>query len=338
MGLRKQSLQDWLNRCLAGQSFALEPASNDASFRRYFRVFANGDTWIAMDAPPDKEDCVPFVRIARALTAHGVHAPEIVAENLEQGFLLLSDLGSCWYLDALNEFTAEAMYGDAIDTLIRMQTIDSQDLRLPPYDEALLMREMNLFRDWFLTEFLQVEPDQSLSPVWQALVESALQQPRVFVHRDYHSRNLMVLEQANPGVIDFQDAVHGPITYDLVSLLRDCYIAWPEQRVREWVKEFHRLLMESGTLDDCPVDQFQCWFDLMGVQRHLKAIGIFARLYLRDGKPGYLKDMPRTLSYIVQLGDRYPEIAPLQTFLKQNAIESRLQVALDRMGAVVSAS
>ena len=311
MGLRKQQLQDWLQSCFPQQTFSLEPASSDASFRRYFRVFVEDETYIAMDAPPDKENCLPFVLIDQALVDHGVHAPDIIAQNLAAGFLLLSDLGSQCYLDQLGPESVDALYGDALDSLHHMQTLDAQ--HLPPYDEALLKREIDLFSEWFLGRLLGIEADFSATS--QSLIESALEQPRVFVHRDFHSRNLMVVADNNPGVIDFQDAVCGPVTYDLASLLRDCYISWPDDRVYDWVEAF-RLRGYSDTEPEV----FRRWFDLMGVQRHLKAIGIFARLYLRDGKTGYLKDIPRTLGYIQNLLQRYPQLDSLGVVLAQQNV------------------
>lgn len=331
MDSRTQALENWLHQCFPNSTFSMQPASNDASFRRYFRVFLGEQTWVAMDAPPDKEDCIPFIQIARMLTDHGVHAPEILHQDLDRGFLLLSDLGSTWYLDVLNDQTVDALYGDALDTLLHMQTIEVSDQALPAYDEALLTREMDLFRDWFLADFLEIQPDLSLDSVWDALIQSALDQPKVFVHRDYHSRNLMHLADRNPGVIDFQDAVHGPLTYDLASLLRDCYIAWPDAKVYGWVETVRQSCIEAGRVSDCSAETFRRWFDLMGVQRHLKAIGIFARLYLRDGKPGYLKDMPRTLNYILNLQGRYQELEPLLDFIRTHDVVAKLHLRLDRM-------
>lgn len=338
MDSRTQALESWLHQCFPNTTFSMEPASNDASFRRYFRVFLGEQTWVAMDAPPDKEDCIPFIQIARMLTDHGVHAPEILHQDLGQGFLLLSDLGSTWYLDVLNDQTVDALYGDALDTLLHMQTIEVSDQSLPPYDEALLTREMDLFRDWFLADFLEIQPDASLDSVWDALIQSALDQPKVFVHRDYHSRNLMHLADRNPGVIDFQDAVHGPVTYDLASLLRDCYIAWPDAKVYGWVENVRQSCIEAGHVSDCSAETFRRWFDLMGVQRHLKAIGIFARLYLRDGKPGYLKDMPRTLNYILNLQGRYQELEPLLDFIRTHDVVAKLHLRLDSLPQAAQSS
>ena len=331
MDPRTQQMQTWLKSCFPDQSFSFEPASNDASFRRYFRVFVEQQTWVAMDAPPDKEDCEPFIRIAQLLTSHGVHAPEIIKQDLDQGFLLLSDLGSTWYLDDLNDQTADALYADALDALRHMQTIDCSKTPVPVYDRALLTREMDLFHDWFLEQFLAIPSGDAFIRVWDVLIQSALEQPRVFVHRDYHSRNLMVLPVNNPGVIDFQDAVYGPVTYDLVSLLRDCYIAWPDAQVYGWVESYRQSLISHQQLSDCSADTFRRWFDLMGVQRHLKAIGIFARLFLRDGKPGYLKDIPRTLNYIQQLKGQYAEIDPLLNFIDNHDVVAKLETTLAKM-------
>ena len=322
MPQRLEQLNRWLADELGLPDYTIAPASADASFRRYFRVNFAGESRIAviaMDAPPEKEDSRPFVSVGSALFEAGLHVPQILEHDLEQGFLLLSDLGSTPYLDALNEQSVWRLYGDAMGALAVMQTcVQSDDL--PVYDEALLHREMALFPDWFLTTHLGLtlsdQEQQLLADSFALLVESALAQPQAFVHRDYHSRNLMVCGH-NPGIIDFQDAVHGPITYDLVSLLRDCYIAWPRQQVEEWVQGYHDIALDHGILRQPMSAQFLRWFDLMGVQRHLKAIGIFARLNHRDGKPGYLNDIPRTLAYLEEVSDRYPELSAFAEFLKE---------------------
>jgi len=268
-----------------------------------------------MDAPPQQEDCTPFLSIARVLLKCGVHVPEILAEDLQLGFLLLSDLGSSPYLGELDDSSADALYGDAMESLLQMQRRWPQQETLPSYDHALLIREMELFREWYLQLHREMEWSGDQQSVWNQqmclLSESAQQQPQVAVHRDYHSRNLMVVESNNPGVIDFQDAVWGPITYDLVSLLRDCYIDWPQERVEQWVRHYLQRLNDEGILNHQDWPQFMKWFDWMGVQRHLKAIGIFARLNHRDGKPGYLDDIPRTLGYVQQVTARYPELKGL---------------------------
>ena len=314
MPQRLEQLNHWLNRGLGLPRYDIVPASSDASFRRYFRVCFDGESRIVMDAPPDKEDSRPFVRIARALHGIGLNVPQILAEDLAQGFLLLSDLGSEQYLAALNAASVGRLYGDAMAALIILQACGPQQSELPPYNEALLLREMELFREWYLGRHLQLtlsdSEQRSLDDAFRLLAQSALAQPQVAVHRDYHSRNLMVAPH-NPGILDFQDAVHGPVTYDLVSLLRDCYIAWPRAQVEAWALGYQELAIDSGILRGRDEERFLRWFDWMGVQRHLKATGIFARLNHRDGKPGYLKDIPRTLGYVREVAASYPELAGL---------------------------
>jgi len=325
-------LRGWLREHLGHAAFSIEPASADASFRRYFRVAHDSKTLIAMDAPPDKEDSHPFVRIAAWLEAMQINAPRVLAENFSDGFFLLSDLGQQHYLSVLNPTNAAGLYRDAMETLLAIQCGGHAYLtQLPPYDEALLLREMHLFRDWYLQTHLELRLSRmqlaQLDDCFAFLAEQALQQPRVFVHRDYHSRNLMYVSQGgrNPGVLDFQDAVAGPITYDLVSLLRDCYIGWPRSQVMAWVADYHRLLQDAGLCRDVELAQFNRWFDLMGIQRQLKASGIFARLYHRDGKPGYLADIPRTLGYILEVAPDYPALAPFLDLLHELAVPARLQ-------------
>ncbi|MDZ7829315.1 MAG: phosphotransferase [Halofilum sp. (in: g-proteobacteria)] len=288
------------------------PASSDASFRRYFRVATPDGPVILMDAPPEFEDSHPFVDIDQRLRDAGVNVPRILAADLEQGFLLLSDLGDDIYLGQLDADNADALYGDALTALVAMQA--HGDCRgLPPYDAALLHREMALFPDWLLERHLGLDlrdARPALSATFERLAASALEQPRVFVHRDYHSRNLMHTARDNPGILDFQDAVAGPVTYDLVSLLRDCYVAWPDERVDDWIEHYLRLAGDAG-IDTGDAARFRRWFDLMGVQRHLKASGIFARLYHRDGKAGYLPDIPRTWGYIRARFGQYEELEPL---------------------------
>ncbi len=323
---RLEKLSRWLREDLGITEFQIAPASSDASFRRYFRVrdaYARvPHTRIVMDAPPAQEDCRPFVNIARAFHKLGLNVPQILELDLEQGFLLLSDLGVHQYLDQLNETSVEKLYGDAFDALLLLQSrCNEKTINLPPYDHALLVREMRLFDEWFVQRHLSVtltdEQVTALHQVYELLAQSALAQPKVCVHRDYHSRNLMVTEINNPGILDFQDAVMGPITYDLVSLLRDCYIAWSPEQVKKWVNLYQQRAIQEGLLAHDDPAEFMRWFDWMGVQRHLKAIGIFARLNMRDGKPGYLKDIPRTLGYVVAVSRRYPELAPLQDLLRE---------------------
>jgi aminoglycoside/choline kinase family phosphotransferase len=319
---RLKLLKHWLEDELDFSEYNLKPASSDASFRRYFRVTHAGSSFIVMDAPPEKENTRPFVTVARLLLDVGVNVPEILDESPELGFLLLSDLGSRPYLDDLSDQTVERLYGDALGALATIQAGVPAPGVLPDYDHALLMREMALFRDWLVGTHLGIVPNAVQSALLERsfalLAENALTQPQVCVHRDYHSRNLMTTPRNNPGILDFQDAVIGPVTYDLVSLLRDCYIAWPRARVEAWALGYLELALQSGILREEHEDpaQFLRWFDLMGVQRHLKASGIFARLYHRDGKSGYLNDIPRTLGYVIDVASRHGEIADLGEFIE----------------------
>lgn len=316
MTKRLQQLNQWLAEIIGSEDYQLQPASGDASFRRYFRLTHNDETCIVMDAPPAQEDCSPFIDVAERLLAVNINVPRILEKDLKQGFLLLSDLGDEQYLDHLTEESADKLYQDAMQALFCMQQ-QTDTNGLPPYDEKLLLQEMELFRDWLLKKHigldLSKEIQTMLDEVFKLLLDEALAQPKVFVHRDYHSRNLMIngsgFDSGNPGVLDFQDAVCGPFTYDLVSLLKDCYIKWPGQQIRGWAHNFFEQIAENHP--DIDEEKFMQWFDLMGVQRHLKASGIFARLCHRDGKSGYLADIPRTLSYIVDLNGEYPELQSL---------------------------
>ncbi|MDH3553890.1 MAG: phosphotransferase, partial [Gammaproteobacteria bacterium] len=301
-------MRDWL-RCIDGLSAAdPQPASGDASFRRYFRLQSASQSYVAMDAPPPEEDCRPFIRVAGYLEAMRLNAPRVLEADLDKGFLLLTDLGAVQYLEKLIDEpeAAAPLYRDALRALTSMQGRGTafQSL-LPPYDERLLRFELSLFHDWLCKKHLGIDFSDGDESQWQTLcdvlVNNALDQPQVFVHRDYHSRNLMITAENNPGILDFQDAVEGPLTYDLVSLLRDCYIRWPQERVAAWAHSFYGE-MDASMQHQVDEHQFMRFFDLMGVQRHLKAAGIFARLNHRDGKPGYMADVPRTLSYIVALG------------------------------------
>jgi aminoglycoside/choline kinase family phosphotransferase len=306
-------------------------ASSDASFRRYFRMAKGGRSFIVMDAPPENEDCVPFLRVAGYLESMRLNAPRVLEADLDDGFLLLSDLGSRPYLAELQQDpdVAPVLYGDAIRALLRMQRRGAAfQNHLPPYDETLLRFELSLFHDWLCGTHLGIEFSDEEESWWQALcdllVTNALDQPQVFVHRDYHSRNLMVTEDDNPGILDFQDAVEGPLTYDLVSLLKDCYVKWPAGQVWQWALDFYNGL-EPAKRDSVDEAQFRRYFELMGVQRQLKAAGIFARLNHRDGKPVYLGDVPRTLSYIVDVAPRYPEFAQLVVLIEERVLPGMSQ-------------
>ena len=316
MKKRLQQLNQWLSEVIGSEDYHLQPVSDDASFRRYFRLTHNDETFIVMDAPPAQEDCSPFIDVAERLLAVNINVPRIIEKDLKQGFLLLSDLGDERYLDHLTEESADKLYQDAMRVLFCVQQ-QTDTNSLPPYDEKLLLQEMELFRHWLLEKHIGLDLSEEiltiLDEVFKLLLDEALAQPKVFVHRDYHSRNLMInrsgLDSGNPGVLDFQDAVYGPLTYDLVSLLKDCYIKWPGQQIRGWAHNFFEQIAENHP--DIDEGKFMRWFDLMGVQRHLKASGIFARLCHRDGKSRYLADIPRTLSYIVDLNGEYPELQGL---------------------------
>jgi len=311
---RLAALNDWISGIDEVAGCEPTPASSDASFRRYFRLQNRLESFIVMDAPPGAEDCLPFVRIAGYLETMQLTAPRIIEADIENGFLLISDLGSEQYLDRLesNPQQADNLYADAIEALLRLQRRGvAYQASLPSYDETLLRFELSIFRDWLCGTHLNLNFSDEDEQRWQAccdaLVDNAMRQPQVFVHRDYHSRNLMVMDQGNPGILDFQGAVEGPFTYDLVSLLKDCYVSWPADQVRKWALTYYRKLSEA-TRERVDEQQFCRHFELMGVHRQLKAAGIFCRLNHRDGKSVYLNDVPRTLSYIVELGSRYDEL------------------------------
>ena len=306
--IRRRALDQWVGDWLGAQVSG-EVASADASFRRYFRYRHGGRTLVAMDAPPEQEDCRPFVDVAGRLARAGVAVPEILHQDLEQGFLLLTDMGRETWLTALDGGNADAWFDAALETLITQQRF--ADTRgLPEYDRALLRRELDLFPHWYLGEHrgLRLDGDTSgrLVAVFETLIDSALAQPRVFVHRDFMPRNLMVSDP-NPGVIDFQDAVAGPISYDLISLFKDAFLSWPEARVLEWLRDYHRRAAAAGLPVPAAFDDLLRWCDLMGAQRHLKVIGIFARIRHRDGKPKYLEDAPRFFAYLRTVIARRPD-------------------------------
>lgn len=312
MSARRVLLEDWLKAVLDLSEINMTPASGDASFRHYWRLALDGQTLIAMDAPPEVEDTERFVRIAGDWRALGLRTPAIHARDAGQGFVLLEDFGRRHYLDALDAANADRLYGDALGALAIIQAC-APTADLPAYDAPFLRRELDLFRHWLVERYLGLtlssDEEADLEEGLALLIASALEQPQVCVHRDFHSRNLMITASPSPGILDFQDAVAGPVTYDLVSLLRDCYIAWPRARVEEWAWGYYGLAVQSGILRPEQEADFPRWFDLMGVQRHLKASGIFARLLVRDGKPGYLEDIPRTLNYVLEVAPAY---APLR--------------------------
>jgi N-acetylmuramate 1-kinase len=310
---RFRALAAWLAGPLAAGPFRIERASADASFRRYFRVFLEGRTLIAMDAPPERENSRAFIQVAALLREAGLNAPEVLAHDLEQGFLLVTDLGTTPYISALNELNASELFGDATSALVRWQASSKPGV-LPEYDEALLRRELMLFPEWYVGRHLGIAlseaQKQSLEDVFRAILARNLAEPRVYVHRDFMPRNLMVA-LPSPGILDFQDAVHGPITYDVASLFRDAFVSWEEERVldgtiRYWEKARHASLPVGGDFAD-----FWRGVEWMGLQRHLKVLGIFARLHYRDGKQGYLEDTPRFVGYLRHAVSRYDELAPL---------------------------
>ena len=336
---RLRLLENWLHTQLPqltqfssqspGQHFAISPASADASFRRYFRITMGDRSMIAMDAPPQQEDCEPFLHVARLFAEAGVHVPALLAQDLTQGFLLLSDLGSTTYLHALNEALNEDtenagdkidfLYHDAVAALLKIQLASKPGV-LPEYDEALLLKELNLFPDWYLGRHLHVTPNLQqkgeLERIFRKIVDNNLAQPKVFVHRDYHSRNLMVTSP-NPGVLDFQDAAYGPITYDPVSLFKDAYIRWDEERILDWLIRYWEQARKLGLPVAQGFGDFYRDFEWMGVQRHIKVLGIFARLNYRDGKSSYLADLPLVESYLRKACERYRELGPLLTLLDE---------------------
>lgn len=317
---RRAQLEQWLTELYPSEPYRLAPASADASFRRYFRVtFENRSprSLIAMDAPPEQEDCRPFVKVAGLLTEAGLNAPHIVAQSLDQGFLLLTDLGTQTFLHAINTDNADALYRDATDALIQWQ-LASRPGVLPEYDAALLRREVQLFPEWYLGRHLGLELSeaqrQMLDRIFELIIQSNLAQPKVYVHRDYMPRNLMI-STPNPGILDFQDAVYGPIAYDVLSLFKDAFLSWEEERVLDWTIRYWEKARRANLPVPADFADFYRDFEWMGVQRHLKVAGIFARLHYRDGKSGYLDDTPRFIAYIRAVCRRYDALSPLLRLL-----------------------
>ena len=317
---RLELVEQWLAGQYPGRVLTLAPASADASFRRYFRVtFDDGATRIVMDAPPEHEDCRPFVKVAGLLDDAGVHVPQVLAQDLDRGLLLLTDLGSTTYLDALDDANADALFRDAIDTLVKWQ-LASRPGVLPPYDAALLRRELDLFADWYVARHLQLTlraaQRETLERMFALILQNVLAQPAVFVHRDYMPRNLMVCAR-NPGVLDFQDAVSGPLSYDLASLFRDAFLSWDEERIIDWAVRYWEKAKRAGLPVGADFGAFWRDFEWMGLQRHLKVLGIFARINYRDGKPKYLADTPRFVGYVRQVAARYAALTPLLRLLDE---------------------
>ena len=338
---RQKQLTDWLSSLYPKETFTIAPASADASFRRYFRAtFSDGSTKVVMDAPPQHEDCKPFLHVGKLFEDAGTHVPHVYAQDLAQGFLLLSDLGNTTYLQALQgNGNVSRLYGAATDALIKIQ-LASKENELPPYDEALLRRELNLFPEWYIAKHLGVtlteKQSAKLEECFQRILRNNLAQPSVYVHRDYHSRNLMYIENpllnpfpegeeanvkgnflSSPGILDFQDAVYGPITYDLASLFKDAYIRWEEEEIMDWIIRYWEKARKAGLPVRADFGEFYRDYEMMGVQRHIKVLGIFARLYHRDGKDGYLKDMPLVMDYLRRACERYIDLKPLLNLLME---------------------
>lgn len=318
---RENALKEWLEHVIKCKEFVIAPLAGDASFRKYYRLQYKGLTQVVMDAPPGKEDLEPFINIAKTLAQYNVLTPEILAVDKAQGFLLLSDFGDQLLLNQLNPLTADDYYQDAIKTLLKIQECPIAEANLPDFDKTFMLKEMNLCSEWFFNAYLNLtltEEEISLvSHTMDWIANELCQQPIVFIHRDYHSRNLMLVDNSidiSMGVIDFQDAMNGPITYDLVSLLKDCYISWPRDKIVEWVAHFYASTPLARKFYTLP--EFIRAFDLCGLQRHLKVLGVFSRLYLRDNKAGYLKDLPLTLNYVLECTERYEELHPFFHFLQ----------------------
>jgi len=312
---RVTAMHEWLSGIFPTPKFSVVPLAGDASFRRYFRAIVGDQHYVVMDAPPEKESCAPFVAVAKAFEKSTVRFPSIFSADLERGFLLLSDFGDRQLLPLLNNHSVDQLYCSAMDALLPIQSRDRiPDYHLPYFDADLYWREFDIFDTWYLKknlhQSLSAADEALLKNSYQLLIDSAQSQPQVFVHRDYHSRNIMLCSDNQLGILDFQDAVFGAITYDLVSLLKDCYIAWPDHQVEKWVLYFYQHLNLSVDFKT-----FMRWFDLMGLQRHIKCLGIFSRLHYRDHKNGYLKEIPRVLNYAVKVCDKYPELHLLSHIL-----------------------
>ena len=330
---RLHNMERWIAGLPGPAVERIAPASADASFRRYFRVHRGGVAQIAMDAPPEREGLESWLRVARILAATGVHVPQVIAVDAEQGFVLMADLGRQHYLEALgNGADPGPLYADAVDALVLLQSGDPAAIaELPAYDRELLMRELGLFPEWFLSRHLSLAPDDGeravIAAAFDWLCDEALAQPVVLVHRDYHSRNLLVRPEGNPGIVDFQDAVQGPVSYDLVSLLKDCYVVWPRKRMLAWLDRYRDRAAAAGIAVGRDREEFLRWFDRMGLQRHLKVLGIFARLWHRDGKPGYLGDLPRVLDYALEVTSALPELATFDAFMRKRVVPAFAGVA-----------
>jgi len=332
---RRTAIQHWLESVSGVHPITLHPMIGDASTRRYFRVDVRGASFVVMDAPPEHENCHAFVAIAKALREVGLNTPDILESDLTQGFLLLTDFGESTYLSSLNAQNADHLYDKALDALAVLQSCDFvNDHAIPPFTANFIQKEWSWHKEWFLEKFLGLaisDIENDLDRSYNQIVTAVMSQPHVFMHRDYHSANLMVLDENEVGILDFQDAFIGPVTYDLVSLLRDCYIAWPKDRVHGWVKSYHQKLIAQGMLENVSDEEFLRWFDWMGMQRHLKALLTFSRKHVRDQQSQYLRFVPRTLHYLLMVSEQYPELIILHDFLRltvKPAVERNLLCAL----------
>jgi aminoglycoside/choline kinase family phosphotransferase len=332
MVLRTTQLNHWVNSVLsipASEENALVPISGDASFRHYYRVWIGSSSYVAVDAPPERENNAQFVALAKLLGDNNVNVPEVHHVDYEQGFMLLSDMGDELYYAALlsdNKSGAGAaektddLYNSAIECLVRIQSIDFSSCSIPVFDADFILRELNLFPEWFVGGQLELDNYPAFHSVSSLLVDNALEQPQVLMHRDYHSRNLMIRRQNSPGILDFQDAVSGPVTYDLASLLKDCYLRWPDEKISSWIQVYITHAEAAGVLSNTDPAQLLRWFDLIALQRHIKCAGIFTRLFLRDSKSIYLQDIPRLIGYIMNTTRKYPELSPFNAWLTQKVL------------------
>ncbi|NUS61609.1 MAG: phosphotransferase [Lysobacter sp.] len=317
--LREDRRLAWARQALGDPALGLARASTDAGFRSYWRTLGAEPSRIVMDSPPDKEDVRPWLRIRAMLESAGVRVPQLIAEDAEHGFLVLEDLGPDTYLHVLHADNADALFDDAVDQLLKLQTVAVPD-DFPKYDEALLLRELRLFDEWFLGRHLAVVPDAhdeaNLERIHRLLIDAALKQPQVFVHRDFMPRNLMPANDG-PAVLDFQDAVRGPIAYDALCLFKDAFVSWPQARIDAWLDRYHARAKDAG-LPVPSLEQFRRDVDWIGVHRHLKVIGIFARLHHRDAKSHYIEDAPRFFAYLDHVLPKYPELAPLAALIERH--------------------
>jgi aminoglycoside/choline kinase family phosphotransferase len=330
--LRFKELKLWLAEQLSSsQQLPLTELSGDAGFRRYYRCHYQGNSYIVVDAPPEYINNLAFVELLNRFEKQLLTVPKLFAVDLDSGFLLLSDLGATMLADVLSTETVDSYYQQALALLPQIATLpESQGYSLPIYDREFVKTELTIFTDWLLAKHLRLElaaeEKNVIEQAFELLIVNALEQPQVTMHRDFHSRNLMLQTDGSLAIIDFQDAVRGPITYDAVSLLRDCYVRWPDKQVNHWLTCFYRLLNEQNLLTNTDYSVFERWFDLMGMQRHIKASGIFARLHHRDGKSGYLKDIPLTLSYLIDIGGKYPELIGFSNLVANRVIPALAKI------------